>query len=50
MRWIMTITWIYLESSPKTLSIWYDDYYNKDNPNEIKRVWSDGFVEYYEAE
>lgn len=46
----MTIIWMYLESSPKTLPIWYDDYYNKDNPNEIKRVWSDGFVEYYEAE
>ena len=45
----MTVTWIYLESSPKTLPIWYDDYYSKDNPNEIKRVWSDGFVEYYEA-
>ena len=41
--------WIYLESSPAVSAITYDDYYAEDDPKYIKRVWSDGYVEYYEA-
>ena len=46
---VMERNWIYLESSPAVCAITYDDYYAEDDSNYIKRVWSDGYIEYYEA-
>ena len=41
--------WIFIESSPVELCFSYKDYRAEDEPTLIKRVWNDGYTEYYET-
>lgn len=45
----MERNWIFIESSPEELCFSYKDYQAEDEPTLIKRVWNDGYVEYYET-
>lgn len=43
--------WIHCASQASQYSIEsYDEYYAEDDPKQIKRVWHDGYTEYYETE
>ena len=42
--------WIFIEESPAELCFSYKDYQAEDEPTLIKRVWNDGYTEYYETE
>lgn len=43
--------WIHFSTQTSNYSTaYYDDYYAEDDPKQIKRVWNDGYTEYYEED
>lgn len=43
--------WIHCATQTSQYSVeYYDEYYAEDDPKQIKRVWHDGYTEYYETE
>lgn len=41
--------WIFCGTSPAIYSSWYEEYYSESNPKLIKRVWNDGYIEFFET-